>query len=138
MIAAPRCPAIPSGPIPALLDYPENASSRWSGKSVPCSRDPGSGWPAPWCRAGLSGFGDPGAGLEGAGEGVKGADAVAGGGGEAGPDRAELLRAGHGPHAAGDLDPQLAHPDGSLSFVIGPRRQMRMMRMMRRIRLGFG
>jgi hypothetical protein len=43
----------------------------------------------------LSGFGDPGVSLEGAGEGVERADAVAGGGGgEVGTDRAELLGAG--------------------------------------------
>ena len=42
---SPRCPAIPSGPIRALLNYPDNASSRWSGKSVPCT-------PRFWLRAG--------------------------------------------------------------------------------------
>ena len=41
-----------------------------------------------------------------------------GGGGEVGADGAEGLGAGHRPHAAGDLDPQLAHPDDLLGFVI--------------------
>jgi hypothetical protein len=39
------------------------------------------------------------------------ADAVPGGGGEVRAERAELFRAGHGAHAAADLDPELAHAD---------------------------
>jgi hypothetical protein len=84
-----------------------------------------------WCR-------DPGIALGGAGKCVEPAGSVAGGGGEVGADRAECLGSGHGAHAAGDLDPQLAHPDDLFRRVVGPHRQMRMMRMMRRIRLGFG
>ena len=56
--------------------------------------------------------------MGGAGEGVEPADAVAGGGGEVGADGAEDLGAGHGPHAAGDLDAELAHPDDLLGLVV--------------------
>ena len=35
MTAAPKCSTIPPGPTRALLNYPENASSRCSSKSVP-------------------------------------------------------------------------------------------------------
>src|SRR6266700_6788430 len=37
MIAAPKCSTIPSGPIRALLDYPDNARSRWS-RDLECAR----------------------------------------------------------------------------------------------------
>jgi len=50
-------------------------------------------WPGlavPWRRAGLSGLGDPGDAPEGPGEGIERADAVTGGGGEVGADRAEF------------------------------------------------
>src|SRR5512142_418531 len=52
------------------------------------------------------------------GEGVEPADAVAGSGGQVGADGAEGLGAGHGAHAAGDLDAQLAHPDDLFCFIV--------------------
>jgi len=43
---------------------------------------------------------------------------VPGGGGEVGPDGAEGLGSGHGPHAPGDLDPELTHPDHPFRFIV--------------------
>jgi hypothetical protein len=63
---------------------------------------------------------DLGPALEGAGEGVRHAGAVAGGGG-AGADRAELLPVGYGARATGDLAPEPAGPDGPFGFVVRER-----------------
>jgi hypothetical protein len=52
--------------------------------------------------------GDPEVAFGGGGEGVEGADAVAGGGGQVGAYGAEGPGTGHGAHAAGDLDADLA------------------------------
>ena len=41
-----------------------------------------------------------------------------GGGGQVGADGAECPGTVHGPHAAGDLDPQLAHPDLAFGGVV--------------------
>src|ERR1035437_10214956 len=41
-----------------------------------------------------------------------------GGGGEVGPDGAEGLGSGHGPHASGDFDPELTHPDHPFRFIV--------------------
>src|SRR5262245_52762438 len=78
----------------------------------------GLGWAGAVWRAGLCCVGDPGVAFGGADEGVEPADAVAGGGGEVGADGAEGLGAAHGAHAAGDLDPQLAHPYDLLGWVV--------------------
>jgi hypothetical protein len=50
MTAAPKCSTIPPGPTRALLNYPENASSRCSSKSVPYT---GPGFSRRVCRSGL-------------------------------------------------------------------------------------
>jgi hypothetical protein len=96
MTAAPKCSTI-RRPHPGTAQLPRKTPAHGAQVTGSLHRDAGSGRPALRCRAGLSGFADPGAGLEGTGEGVEGSDAVAGGGGEAGPDRAELLGAGRGP-----------------------------------------
>jgi hypothetical protein len=59
--------------------------------------------------------------LECGGERVECADAVAGGGGEVGAERAEFLGSGRGAHAAGDLDPEFAHADCLLGGVVSER-----------------
>lgn len=82
--------------------------------------------------------GDPGVALGGSGEGFEGADTVPGGGGEVAADGAEGLGSGHGPHAPGDLYPQLAHPDHALGFVVQSGRRLRMVRVIRRLRAGCG
>src|SRR5271170_4470627 len=66
----------------------------------------------------LCGGGDPGRSGCGFGEGFEGTDAVLGCGGQVRTDGAEVLRAGDGAHAAGDLDAQFAHADLALGGVV--------------------
>ena len=61
MIAAPKCSTIPSGPIRALLDYPDNARSRWS-RDLECAR---LGWAVNSEMASQPGSNDRGAAAEG-------------------------------------------------------------------------
>jgi hypothetical protein len=63
--------------------------------------------------------GQPGAALGEGGEGCGEVDAVFGGGGEVAADRADLLGSGEGSQAAGDLLPQLDHPDLPLRRIVG-------------------
>jgi len=66
-------------------------------------------WVADYGPGVLSGgLGDPEVAFGCGGEGVEGADAVAGGGGQVGAYGAEGPGTGHGAHAAGDLDADLA------------------------------
>lgn len=51
-------------------------------------------------------------------EGVEGVDAWPGGGGGIAEDRGEVFRAGHGPHAAGDLDTEFRHTDRLLRPIV--------------------
>ena len=111
-----RCGQLRSLPPSSGCGEAPPATRTWN----PCRIRPGPGL-ALLVTAWLSGFRDPGPALEGESEGFEGAQSVAGGGGEVGPDRAEFFRAGHGAQAAGDLDAELAHPDGLLSRVIAER-----------------
>jgi hypothetical protein len=51
-------------------------------------------------------------------QGVEESDAVLGGGGQVGTDRAELGRAGQGPQAARYLLPHLDHPDLAFGWIV--------------------
>jgi len=71
-------------------------------------------------------------------EGFEEAGAVLGRGGEVAADRAELLGAGQGSHAAGDFLPDFDHADLALGRIVRSRCRLRVMRVLRSIRIGCG